>query len=416
MISFIKQPNKYTPVNNPVIFQIQSDNPLIQFFKVTITDNLGNIIGSLRLFTTPDYLTGSFTDLSTILSNTVNYQLLPSANLVDYTPNILQAYQLTVTEKIYSNGIIVDGTTSTTGLFYVWNGLVDKVSFSSFDYHNYVLTTGNTANFLTNKPPISTMYLTSSEYLYFLNDGRSGNVNLNFYGAGNTLVGSHQLAISGSTSGATRIDISPAAITNTFGSSFANSIGREFGSMFTSPFGTNYSLSSANYFTVNLTDVSGNSKSVVRTYVLKNTSCKNTPVQIVFGNQLGGYDSFMFFNPRETLDVVKTSITDNPFSINIGGIYTDNNNSVFNEENTTINVNATSTYKVITDALRDEEVRFLKELVKSQKVYIRLLNGMFYPVTVTNLNFPVQQKKYTTSLLRLELVFTMRDTGINMNY
>lgn len=413
-ISFIKVPNKYSPANNPVIFQLSSDNINIQFFQVQVQAADNSVITNLRLYTTPANRTGSYTDLSTILQNIVNYQLLPSANIVEPTPALVQSYKLQVTEKLYTLAGIEDGTTSTTDLFYSWNGLIDKVSFSQYDYKNYVVNaSGTTAKFLTNQPLISSLYRTSTEYLYFLNDGISGNVNFKFYGTGNALIGNHNLSLSGSTTGSTRLDISPAVIQGFYGIGLGNTLGGEFGDMFDIPFGTNYTINQSNYFTVGITDVSGNSKSVLRTYVLKDTGCRNVPVQIVFANQLGGYDSIMFFNPRETIDVIKNSISKNPFKLT-GDNYSDNANSVFNDESEVINVNSTSTYKVISNGLRDEEALWLKELIKSEKVYIRLNNGMFYPITVTNLNYPVLQKRYSTSLLRLELSFTITDTGISL--
>ncbi len=411
MITFLQQPNKYTPVNNPIIFQIASDDSRIQYFTVQVQDNLGNIIQNLKIYTTPANRSGSYCDLSSILSNTVDYQLLPSVNLLESTPALFQAYQLVIIEKLYDTvtGGIINGTSSTTGVFYTWNALIDRVNFSMYNYTNYVMTaTGTTARFLTNKPSISAVYRTSTEYLYYLNDGQAGNANISFYGQNNRLLGSHNLSLSGYTSGCTRIDISPTTISSYFGVGLADD---EFGDMFDTPFGSNYSISNTNYFTVGLTDLSGNTKGQVRTYVLKDIGCTNIPVQILFSNQLGGYDSINFFNPRETIDVTKTSIAKNPFSLT-NGIYSDNSNSVFNEESQVINVSSTSTYQVISDALKDVESLWLKELIKASKAFVRLSNGLFYPITVTSLSYPVQQKKYNTALIRLQLTFTINDTGI----
>lgn len=411
MITFIQQPNKYTPVQNPIIFQIASDDSRIQYFTVQVQDNLGNIIQNLKIYTTPANRSGSYCDLSSILSNTVDYQLLPSANLFESTPTVFQAYQLVIIEKLYDtvSGGIINGTSSTTGIYYAWQGLIDRVNFSVFNYNNYVLTpTGTTTRFLTNKPTLSSIYRTSTEYLYFLNDGQAGNANIKFYGKNNLLIGNHNLSLSGHTSGCTRLDISPTTLNINFGIALGDD---EFGDMFDTPFGSSYSISSTNYFTVGLTDLSGNTKSQVRTYALKDLGCTNIPVQILFSNQLGGYDSINFFNLRETIDVTKTSIAKNPFTLT-NGVYSDNTNSVFNEENQVINVNSTSTYQVISDALRDVESVWLKELIKASKAFVMLSNGLFYPITITSLSYPVQQKKYNTALIRLQLTFTINDTGI----
>ena len=413
MISLIKTPAKYTPANNPVIFQIQSDNPNITFFYVNVADASGNTINNLRLYTSPSYQSGSYCDLSNILANTVDYQLLPSSNLVDTITKNYQSYQLVITEKIYNavTGWIIDGVTLNTSLYSVFNGLIDRLSFASFNYSSYALTaTGTTTHFLTNKPLINNIYKTANEYLYWLSDGQAGNVRLKFYGSGNILLGNQVIPF---TSGNTcsRIDISPAAINSYFGLTLSNTYGKEFYSAFAGTFGDNYSINVANYFTVSLENSSGVTKSDIRTYVLKDVNCSYIPVQILFSNQLGGYDSITLFNPQQTIDVTNTSINLSPLKLNNSGIISDYNNNIFNKESTIINTTSVATYKVISDVLRDVDSIWLKELIKAQTIYI-LSNGFYYPITVTSLSYPVRLQKYATNLIRLELTFTVNDTGI----
>lgn len=405
MITLNQTPDKYTPVSNPIIFQMTSDNSAIGFFAVQVQDNLGNVIINQRLYVSPRNLTSSYTNLSEVLFNTVNYQMIDSLFVITSTPDLIQPYKLVITEKLYSGGQIVDGITLTTGTYYAFNGMIDKINFTSYDYSNYVITSGSTATrFLTNKPLIGTLYYTSTEYLYFLNDGLPGNAIFSLYTSNNVLISTNSIAIdSGST--ASRIEISPATLTEVFAGDFTDLFNDEFNDI--SSGATIY------YINVVIEDVSGNTKSVTRTYILRNYPCSYVPVQILFGNALGGFDGIITFNPREQIDITKTSIQKNPFQQdNTTGLFTDISNGIYNNDTETINVTSVSTYKVITDPLSDVESIWLKELIKSPQVYILLPTGSYLPITVTNVSYPVQQQRFSQSLVRLEVTFTIPDTGV----
>jgi hypothetical protein len=388
MITFTKTPQKYTPANNPIIFQVSSDNTAIQFFNVQVQADDNSIIANLRLYTTPANRTSSYTDLSSILSNVVNYQLLPSANLIDATPAILQAYKLKVTEKLYGDAGIVDGSTSTSGLFYTWNAQIDRVSYSQYDYKNYVVTaTGATANFLTNKPDLGFINATSNEYLSYLNDGVPATAKIITHNdsASNTFTTN---VLSGITVG--RVDVSPAALTRTFHIDFSN----------------------VKYYSVQLFNNSGVTKSSIRNFQYQSLGCKDS-VEILFLNRLGGFDRCTFFNVRESVAVTKTSLTKTPFKIDNSGNYTDIQNGIFNTDTETIFVNTVNTYKAITDSLTDAQCYWLKELIESTKVYLKLPNGDFLPIHLNNSNYPVLRKKFSTSLMRLEIEFVANGDILN---
>jgi hypothetical protein len=404
MITLNQTPDKYTPVSNPIIFQMSSDNSSIQFFVVSVQDNLGNVIINQRCYVSPRNLTSSYTNLSNILFNTVNYQMIDTLDVVTSTPDLIKAYQLVITEKLYSGGQIVDGLTLTTGVYYAFNGLIDKVNFTSYDYNNYVITSTSTqTHFLTNKPLVGTLYHNSTEYLYFLNDGLLGNAVFNLYTSNNVLIQTNSLPIS-SGSTANRIEVSPGTLNEVFS---------DFDAVFADEFNDIEPVSTIYYLNVAIYDLSGHIKSVTRTYILKDYPCSYVPVQILFGNALGGFDGIIAFNPREQIDITKTSIQKNPFQQdNSTGLFTDISNGIYNNDTETINVNSISTYKVITDPLSDIESFWLKELIKSPQVYILLPTGSYLPITITNVSYPVQQQRFNQSLVRLEITFTIPDTGI----
>ncbi|MES2265584.1 MAG: hypothetical protein V4520_02410 [Bacteroidota bacterium] len=383
MITILKQPNKYTPASNPVIFQMNSNDPAIQFFQVQVLADDNSVIVSLRLFTTPDNRTGSYTDLSGILSNVVDYQLLVTPNMVDNPSKLIQAYKLKITEKLYTEHGIIDGVTITTNLFYVWNAELNPVLFNAYNFNNYVITgtTGTTAQFLTSKPNYTKVNGATSEYLYLLNDNLNDAViSYKLYGNHTQLIGSY--AISGVTlSRISRIDVSPKAISDKFV----------------------VDLTPVKFYTVQVKDLNGLNKTNLKTYTYEIPKCNRLPVEVLFANKLGGFDSFSFYAPRESVDVQKTTITRNPYVFDDAGNYTNVINGVMNPTTDTINSTSTSKYKVISAPLTDLETVWLKELIQSPKVYVRLSNSLMYPVQITNTNYPVLQKKFSTSLMRLEI-------------
>ncbi|RKR82648.1 hypothetical protein BDD43_2833 [Mucilaginibacter gracilis] len=381
MVSLIKSPQKYSPVNNPLVFQIQSDNVNIQYFAVQLLNGAGAIINNFRLFTSPNYRNGTVADFSDILSNTINSQLLPSVNLIDATPNILTSYQLNITEKLYSGGTIVDGVTLISDRYHTWMGGVDKLSFSSYYYPDYVAIPYNNAKFLTTKPDNLILDYQSSEYLSFINSSGATKVQINTYNK--VLLSGYTKSLTG-TSKALRIDVSPFALN------------REF----------NIDFTLVDYYTVQLLDNSNSARSNLKSYKFK--AVKNTDrVEVLFANKLGGFDSCSFFNIRQAINnITPTTINKNPYDFDSStGTYSEINNGVYNPEVDTINVNYDSTYKAITRPLNDAQGFWLKELMTSPKVYIKVANGAFLPIQIKNTIYTVNRQKFNQNLMRLELEF-----------
>jgi hypothetical protein len=131
-------------------------------------------------------------------------------------------------------------------------------------------------------------------------------------------------------------------------------------------------------------------------------------VNIHFVNTLGALETFQFFNPRESIEVSKTTIKKHPFKLDSSGTYSDINNGVFNADEEILNVNSKANYRVITNPLTDAESIWLKELIASKQVYVELISGALVPVMIKNNNYNVLLKKYSGGKLnRLELEYSV---------
>ncbi|MDN3551602.1 hypothetical protein [Mucilaginibacter aquaedulcis] len=122
MIAINQAPAPYTPSNNPIIGSFSSDNAAISIFRLQVLASDNSVFTNLRLYTSPDNRLSSFIDLSGISKNTVDYQLLPSANITDNAADMVQAYELVIIEKLYTDNGIINCTTTVTNLYYTWKG------------------------------------------------------------------------------------------------------------------------------------------------------------------------------------------------------------------------------------------------------------------------------------------------------
>lgn len=385
MISIVKQPQSYSPVSTPQVFQLTSDNANIIYFKVNVLDAVtNNIIASQRYYTLPNYQNGTVFDLSSLLSGLVDSQLLPGG-LIEEIKNIYQSYKLQITEAILNNNLVSDGASLTTGTFTVWNGNLNRVQYQNYDYNKYLFNTGYTGStvFLSNKPNYTSLNNTSSEYLYGLISGFTGTAVYRLYDGQSTLLGTYTTDFpTGIT--AFRIDVSPKSIETNFG----------------------VQLTGTSYYTIAVNDGTIQ-KSELKIYKYQPGYKNQIPIEILFANKIGGFDSFTFFNPQETVDVTKTSINTYPFKFNSSGIYSSEDSGVYNQDTQVINVATTSTFSVVSGVLTDTLGRYLTELIESPKVYVKVLTGEFLPIQITTTNYKILQKRYSTTNNRLSFNFTI---------
>jgi hypothetical protein len=413
MITITQQPQAYSPVNNPVVFQITSNVSELTYFMVEVLSEGNTLIAKQKYYTLPTINNGTYFDLSSILKNYVNYELVNSQNIVEPLSKSILTYKLSITEYVYDGNAVMVNDNLQTGPFEIWNAELSLTSFTNYDYNDFVLTSNTTVTrFLINKPLISNIYSDSTNYLYVLNDGTNSTVKVNFYGTNNLLLGSQSLPLISSSDKAIQLNISPSVLDLAFGVNFNNIYGDEFQSPFGIQFGDFDDIYSSNYYTVQIVDSNGNPKSELRTYILKNVGCSTNHFELIYSNNFGGFDSVTLFNSKETITVNKTTIENYPYKIDSNGLYSNIRGGIYNNSNTVINSTALSTYKAITDVLSDAQSRAVKDIIKAERVYLRLGNGDMLPVSLSTSTYNVQLKRYSSNNIRVEIEFTSNVSGL----
>ncbi|TFF34393.1 hypothetical protein [Mucilaginibacter psychrotolerans] len=382
------QPQPYSPANAPNIYQLTSANPNIINFDVKVLDAVsGNLIANQKYQTLPNLSGGTAFDLSSILSNLTAYQLNVSNNIVESVPNILKAYKLNITENIISGNTITTGATLTSDTYKVWNGSLSKIDYNHYNYNDFVMqaaTGATSALFLTDKPNYSKLHYYSTELLYLLNKDVSGyTVTLKLYDKSNHYIGLYSTSAS-TYSEAIRINVSPMALAEHF----------------------NIDFRPVKYFTVQVADLAGNPKTKLRFYQYEQLRCTDEPVIFVFANSKGGFDSCFFLNPKESVSVTRNTIERYPYSFNSAGDFSNISNNIYNKEKETIGIDSHSTYTVISQPLNDVDSRYLRQLYTSPEVYVKLNDGTYLPVTISNNTYEVGRIRYSNGLVRQTLQFT----------
>lgn len=384
-ITLVKKPAQYTPVDSPVIFELSSDKDNMLYFLVTVSDaQTSETIASQRYLVLPNLPNGTVFDLSSILSNYVQYELIVSDNLIEPSTKIFKSFYLTITEYYISdtNGFPDIGDTLFTTTFNVWNGAIDKLRYNNYSQNDYVISQSyNQTNFLTNKPDYSILYSTSSEYLNFLNDGTGKYVQFKTWDLSNNVT-IYNKAIT-ATAVSLRVDVSPQSLSDEF----------------------NVDLDELSYYSAQVVDKDYFGRTVAKYFKYSN-ECRRKPVELLFLNQLGGWDCVNFFNIRESLTIKNTNVTLYPYQFDSEGNYSNQNNHVYNSDVESIAINSTSTYTMHTGLLSDDESKWLRELFQSTKIYLKLDNGDFLPIQLTTTTYAVGQRLLNSSNIRLELSFT----------
>jgi len=425
-ITIASAPQLYTPSKSPSIFNLKSSDPdYFVYFLVNVLSSDGAVIGTFKYSALPNFKDGSVFDLSSILQNYVDYQIVNSTNIIEPVGDIILSYKLQVTEYLLetvfhngdfpyyeTTGNVISSGTLTTDIYNVFQGELSRIQILTYNFNDYVITTTSTTKFLTSKPLVNNIYRDSTEYLYLLNNiSTTGNtVNFKFYGVGNVLLGSQNIPMN--TGKALRVNISPTALSAYFGTGFNNVYGDQFQSMFTVPFGEYSDLLSANYYTVQVVTANGTPRSEIRSFIMMDSKCKTKSFQALFSNPLGGFDTLTLFNPRESINSNKTSITNYPYALNASGQYSNISNGVYNDTSTVINTNNVSTYKAITDVLNDEQAQWLRNIITAEKVYVVLADNTFLPVSLSTTSYNIVSRRINTNNNRLELEFTSDVAGL----
>ena len=377
-ITIKQSPQKFTPSNNDIIFQIESDSLNLIHFIAEIKDNTGLVISTLKLRPTPTYKKGVFFNLMRIIA--AQTTVVKSDNIIEYIGDVI-GYSVRLTTYANTDGFILPtGDELVIGGLFAFNAQLPVDMFSSYAYTSYVANASGVGRFLTSKPTQTDIAPVATEYLYYINDARANKIQFKFYYAAGTVVTKNVTIATSQKMG--RINISPLVLEAT---------------------GTD--LTDLKYYTVALLD-SANLIAIQPVFrnILKKPSISN--VQMFWKNDLGGVDGYLFKNLRETINNTKITATGNSYKMNAAGLYSNNNANIFNPTEINLQSETTSTYTVVSEYLPTDEARWITGIISSKQVYVLLDNGKLFPVQVKDTGATIQNTRYTGQLNQFEFSFT----------
>ncbi|MFT3908321.1 MAG: hypothetical protein QM737_02760 [Ferruginibacter sp.] len=376
MISIVQAPYKYTPAENRIIFQVQSDNPNFTYFKVEILEATSlQTISRQEITPFPNYVNGSYIDISDIISNAVKWEVTNTQfNLYVPIKRPILKYKVKIIETGIVAGLITDlSTLILPDTYTTWEAEMGGLEFHGFNPAVYVIgNTGLPAKFLTYKPNSVTVNQFSTEQLYFMQDYVSTlKIVVKAY-HDVVLEQTYTEYISGlNLYNMFMIQVSPKVL----------------GDYFLIDFGF------IDNYTVHLEDVDGNIKSEVRKYKYEVLDCQYIPVNIGWLNSIGGFDWYQFVNPIESNEVSRNSFKKQTMQF-VNGFFVDKVKDVFNSPEEIINVKQSGNYTVHTRFLTDRETKWLNELVISKQVFQELGDNSLLPIVLETKNYKVDRQQY----------------------
>lgn len=358
------------PSGNPIVWRFQSNTTdVLVYIKVDVKTTTGALISTLRAYPTPDNVKGSRVDLSAILDAYMKSAFLGltyagGGSLVDALSGPVMTYRVECLEYTQIAGVIgpVSGSGPAAIERRAFKGKLDKLTFAGYTDTKFAVP-GTNLKFLTTKPDMVEVNEFTEDAVYFLRKDftyRQVRVVLrNALSSAIITLNVDTPDIGGGIDALFRINLSPAFLSIYSG----------------------VPLASIYFITVSLHSDVGASVSEGRTYVMKPSECKTTPINLFFLNKFGAYDQILVTSREGVFQADRTTIKANDF-LAIGN----NDPSYINGDvyyPSTKIITATPKYqlKVTTASLSDAQVNWLSGLVASTEALIKY-NGVYMPVIV----------------------------------
>lgn len=391
-ITITAKPQDYTPSNNNIIWEFQSDNTNIVYYRVNIfisnnTSTSPSILLSTQdCYCTPDYPQKGHINISRLIRDTTKSIFrkgIPSDSnsygMNSNRDNIVR-YRLEITERIVSGANVVNGSTiSTSGANYVFKGELDKVSFKSWNYNYYLVqsSTNFEVRFLTSKPSsvVTNVNEYSRDILYFLHKSFPF-----------VLLRVEYTDISG--------EVNTKTITHEYYGTYHNSVGISKVDVHPLALFDDEEIATLSHYNVYLFDLVTNLRiSEKRYYKYQDINCLQVPTNVVWLNKYGCYESIQFMAKESTLDVTKSTIKYNQIQRDTAGNLSEFDDYRFNAVYSVLNADVVTTWKLYTAELSDEENKWLSGIIASEKVYISISDDLWIPALLETNTYNLQRKR-----------------------
>lgn len=410
------KPELYTPAGNPVIWEFASVNYAMDFQGNVIVSPNNNLVyfevklyhdtslvSTLKVYSTPDIKNGGYCNLSKILESYVSAEFKAyNTGFIDFLTKPVFSYNLVVKERNYNSntGMIVDGTTYTSPINYVFNADLDKISFKYFKANQYVLNQTNTTpiKFLTTKPDKVKVNYQSEEALYFLNNNYIGNpfAIYKFYHKDGYQVAQHSQPLLATTVNRIyKINVSPAYLDINV---------------------LNLNFDVVDHFEVYLLNADTNVVlSEKRNFLYRDVPCHLTPINFFWDSKFGGIDSYQFYLSETNLKATQNAMKVNAFKRDSSDKLREYNDKIFNTVDKILSTSIEKTITLNTMDLSDNEARWLSSILSAKNIWMKADDGLIIPVTLATNNYNIAPKRTVQGVNMKEFTFKLSE-GFDSDY
>lgn len=393
MIIITNKPSTFQPAGNPLIWQFFSDNPNLVYFRFDVRVPPNNVITVLDLYPTPAEPLAAHVNISSIIKNYVFAEFKDYAsNFIDTFSASILPHRVNIRERINNAGTIENGVlydSIVNDLPYL--GELDSITFKNLTQNDYVINATTPIKFMTTKPDKAIVNDYSNEGLYFLQNNYSNtlSVKFDFFNSAGISIGTHTVALPNqSTICQYRLNCSLKYLKAQL---------------------TSINFSTLSYYTVKIIDSTSATKSEVRTYHYQKLPCHLFPVNIIWLNKFGVYDTIQLYQPEETFSATKSSIKLNPYKKDDTMDITNYSGNAFNVVEQVINSTSERSVKLNTAVLSNSEQASLSGIVNSKQIYLQVDEDLFVPVVLADSSFNLRSTNTLTEPNIKQLSFKLPD-------
>lgn len=394
-ITYIETPKKWTPINNDMIYYVQTNSAISNVFLEIYVQS--SLVARVKLVV--DSNGYAYCDVRQFLQSFVKNDQLYFETEVFWKPMTDLNYYVNYQVKFVET---VGGTSYNDITRFAFNGQIPFIDFVEYD--NQYSTLGPTSKFLTYSPRVLKTDFNRTNFLSYIENGESASVQLakairvfTYESNATTPTNVYEYDIDASLSIAGIIAISKLSFgsapvlwenVNENWENLSEQTWDEIGGSLINPYVTRLDIY--------LINTEGEQITETFTYLLDDYCSKYEKTNVYWQNSLGGFDSYTFnMVKRKRYNIERKSIQSYPYTFGNSG-YSQHNNNVFNTSTQDYFTNYTEGLVLNSDLLTDEEHAWMWELVKSHSIYVeQVVNGTTYyiPSIIKQTNYEPKQRK-----------------------
>jgi hypothetical protein len=382
-INITDQPQEWTPAYNQMRFVVASTNTAQANFRYVADVYVSGVTDYVRLtfYANPDSGYGVI-DIMQIIQSHISYDIDHTTYGFQRCTNSYKPYVVRFGEQYGTTPTVYPNLTD-TGTKYAWNACLRPEQLQTFDYNNYT-PNGNGA-FLTARPErIKFQNSGESSYLHFINNvsGTAYFLKITTFNEAGGTIGTYTIENPYQASSSVTQD-----------KVLRVAVGYEDLNNATLATGSQPVIDDSVYsYRVELTNFAGTNTSTSYYFDRDCTVRSQNAVQIMFLNELGGFDSYLFrFRRAISSSNQRGFVEKNNGYLTTGGAWNQDN---INRGEKQVSSNITDTLSVVSDPINDTNVSFwLRELIESPEIYFHNYTYLL-PMICADNNYDFKYKEW----------------------